>query len=66
MESRYFIVCFSSKGKNGETYVQTFQGEYINRREFFESIRLDPDKSSITNIIELSKDDFNQYIDGWK
>ena len=61
---RYFIVTWQSERASGSATVTTSRNKYINRDLFIEELKDTHDNISnisITNIIELSKKDFNNW-----
>ena len=60
---RYFIVMWRSTNTTGTATVKTPRNRYINRDSFINDIQVTNEVSDvvITNIIELSKRDFNNW-----
>lgn len=57
-EKRYFIVFWASENGNGYSEFITYKGNYLSYKEFQKN---EPEKP-ITNIIELSESDYNDFI----
>ena len=62
LNNRYFLVCFVSVSGSHHRYVMTTNGDYFCFKEFESSFKLG--KIVLTNIIELTKTDFDKLMLG--
>jgi len=67
MKNRYFIVCYNFPGGSGNFAYVTEKGLYINKKQITEEYKARSggiEDFVITNIIELSEEDYDYFYSG--
>jgi hypothetical protein len=67
MKSRYFIICYNTPGGCGECGVISEDGTYVIKNQVKELLKKNNpgvEDFTITNIIELSKKDYDYFYSG--